>query len=194
MMLTSKILDKIKKEIIFTKLKVKSRAHLEKRISVIGPEYMHFGNDIYIGKYYRLHNFDSYESVPKSTYNPNLVIEDGVHIADFFTILNAGNVKIGKKTLIASNVLICNLNHGSRINSNISFMEQPLETGTVHIGENCWIGEKVVILTNVTIGNNVIIGSSSVVTKSIPSNSVAVGNPARVIKQWDKDENKWKSV
>lgn len=54
--------------------------------------------------------------------------------------------------------------------------------GKVTIGSNCFLGAKTVVLPNVTIGDNVIIGAGSVVTKDIPSNSVAVGNPCRVIK------------
>ena len=53
----------------------------------------------------------------------------------------------------------------------------------VKIGNNCWIGYGVFIKEGVTIGDNVVIGAGSVVTKDIPSNSIAAGNPARVIKQ-----------
>lgn len=52
----------------------------------------------------------------------------------------------------------------------------------VHIGKNCFIGDRTIVLPGVTIGDEVVIGAGSVVTKDIPSNSVAVGNPARVIK------------
>ncbi len=56
--------------------------------------------------------------------------------------------------------------------------------GKVKIGDNVFVGAKTVILPNVTIGNNVIVGAGSVVTKDIPENSVAVGNPCRVIKSY----------
>ncbi len=52
----------------------------------------------------------------------------------------------------------------------------------VRIGDNVWIGGSVTILPGVTIGDNVTIGAGSVVTKNIPSNSIAVGNPCKVIK------------
>lgn len=53
----------------------------------------------------------------------------------------------------------------------------------IHIGENCWLGAGVIVVPGVTIGDNVVIGASSVVTKDIPSNSVAMGTPCRVVRQ-----------
>ena len=53
----------------------------------------------------------------------------------------------------------------------------------VTIGDNVWIGGSVTILPGVTIGDNVTIGAGSVVTKDIPSNSIAVGNPCKVVKK-----------
>lgn len=68
--------------------------------------------------------------------------------------------------------------------------------GPVTIGNNVWLGSNVTILKNVEIGDNVIIGAGSIVTKSIPSNSVAVGTPAKVVKSIDDfyNERKIKSL
>ena len=52
----------------------------------------------------------------------------------------------------------------------------------IHIGSNCWIGVGAIILAGITIGDNTVIGAGSVVTKDIPANVVAVGNPCRIIK------------
>ena len=65
--------------------------------------------------------------------------------------------------------------------------------GKIKIGNNVWLGENVTILKNVTIGNNVIIGIGSIVTKDIPSNSIAVGSPAKVIGSYEDYYNKRKS-
>ena len=65
--------------------------------------------------------------------------------------------------------------------------------GRVKIGNNVWLGENVTILKNVTIGDNVIIGIGSVVTKDIPSNSIAVGTPARVVGCYEDYYQKRKS-
>ena len=61
----------------------------------------------------------------------------------------------------------------------------------VHIGENCWIGAGAIIMLGITIGDNVVIGAGSVVTKNIPSNVVAVGNPCRVMREIGEHDRKY---
>lgn len=96
-----------------------------------------------------------------------------------FTVLDEAKVTIGDDCFIGPNVSIYTACHST----------DPIERNTrrewaepVTIGDNVWIGGSVTILPGVTIGDNVTIGAGSVVTKDIPSNSVAVGNPCRVIK------------
>lgn len=61
----------------------------------------------------------------------------------------------------------------------------------VHIGKNCWIGAGVVIVPGITIGDNVVIGAGSVVTKDLPSNVVAVGNPCKVLREVNERDKKY---
>lgn len=61
----------------------------------------------------------------------------------------------------------------------------------VHIGKNCWIGAGAIIVPGVTIGNNTVIGAGSVVTKDIPANVVAVGNPCRVLREIGEHDKKY---
>ena len=68
---------------------------------------------------------------------------------------------------------------------------QPLYGDDITIGKYSWIGERTVICPGVKIGDWSIIGAGSVVTKSIPSYCIAIGNPARVIKKWSFKEHKW---
>ena len=64
----------------------------------------------------------------------------------------------------------------------------------IEIGSNVWIAEKAVILRNVKIGDYCIIGAGSVVTKDIPSYSIAVGNPAKIIKKWNFQTEKREKI
>ena len=117
-------------------------------------------------------------------------INDNVHIASGQSIIFGDNV------LIASRVFITDINHGEYIGSNPSNPDslvagRVLSTNPVVIGNNVWLGEGVAVLAGVTLGNNVIIGANSVVTKSIESNSIAVGNPANIIKVFDKAAGLW---
>ena len=96
-----------------------------------------------------------------------------------FTVLDEARVTIGDDCFIGPNVGIYTACHST----------DPVERNTrqewalpVTIGNNVWIGGSVTILAGVTIGDNVTIGAGSVVTRDIPSNSVAVGNPCRVIR------------
>ena len=97
-----------------------------------------------------------------------------------FTVLDEARVTIGDDCFIGPNVGIYTACHST----------DPVERNTrqewalpVTIGDNVWIGGSVTILAGVTIGDNVTIGAGSVVTRDIPSNSIAVGNPCRVIKK-----------
>ena len=96
-----------------------------------------------------------------------------------FTVLDEALVTIGDDCFVGPNVSIYTACHST----------DPVERNTrqewalpVTIGDNVWIGGSVTILAGVTIGDNVTIGAGSVVTRDIPSNTVAVGNPCRVIK------------
>ena len=89
-----------------------------------------------------------------------------------------GGIEIGDGTMIGSNVTIVTLNHDINPKTRVNATPEP-----VKIGKNVWIGSKCTILPGITIGDNSIIGAGSVVTKNIPDNVVAVGNPARIIKE-----------
>lgn len=92
------------------------------------------------------------------------------------------SVKIGKNVMIAPNCAIYSYNHGLKPGELI--LHQPLESkGPVVIGDGVWIGFGSIITSGVTIGEGSAIGAGSVVTKDIPPDSVAAGNPAKVIKK-----------
>ena len=90
-------------------------------------------------------------------------------------------VEIGDDVQLGPNVQIYDHDHDFRADGGVKVGKY--KTSPVKIGNNVWIGGSATILPGVTIGDNVTIGAGSVVTKDIPSNVVAVGNPCRVIKR-----------
>ena len=129
----------------------------------------------------------------------SLCIGDNVEINDFVHISAYGKVEIGNNVLLASKIYISDLNHGSygdndEYDINVPHGHQKISSKPIIIEDNVWIGESVCVLGGVSIGKGSIIGAMSNVTKSIPPYSIAVGNPARVIKQYDFNSKTWKKV
>lgn len=108
-------------------------------------------------------------------------------------ITSVRDVLIGDNVLTANNVYISDNLHGYD-DISMPIMHQPIRfKRAVVIGEGCWIGENVCII-GAHIGKNCVIGANAVVTSDIPDYSVAVGIPARVIKRYDQQLQKWITV
>ena len=113
-------------------------------------------------------------------YGYNIEIWENFYSNHNLTILDGNKVKFGDNVFIGPNCSFYTAYHPLDYESRNQGLEyaKPIE-----IGNNVWFGGNVVVLPGVKIGNNSVIGAGSVVTKDIPSNVVAVGNPCRVIKQ-----------
>lgn len=157
---------------------------IRRGLRVNNPKYIQLGNHVRIDRMSRL---SSYEG-------GKITIEDDCYIGQFFSVMAGGDVIIKKNTLIASFVAVVAENHSMDPEAGIRYGNQPLIKQDVEIGENCWIGEKAVILPGVTIGDWSIVGACSVVNKSVPAYSIVAGNPARVIKRYDFNTKTWVRV
>jgi len=111
-----------------------------------------------------------------------IVIDEMVNVGTRSIIYGADDVKIGRYSLLASCVELVSGNHVFK-DPSIPIRFQGRETGKIVIGEDVWLGARVIVLPGVTIGKGSVIGAGAVVTEDIPSYSVAVGNPARVVKK-----------
>ncbi|MBP3265354.1 MAG: sugar O-acetyltransferase [Clostridiales bacterium] len=112
-------------------------------------------------------------------YGYNIEIGDNFFANFNFVVLDVGKVRIGNNVQIAPNVGLYTAGHPLHPDSRNSGYEYGID---ITIGDNVWIGGSVCVMPGVTIGNNAVIGAGSVVTKDIPENAIAVGNPARVLR------------
>ena len=104
-----------------------------------------------------------------------------------------GPVIIGNGVMLAQNIVVSGLNHGYE-DIDISPSKQAVNTKQITINDNVWIGANSVITAGVTIGKHSVIGAGSIVVKDVPAYSIAVGNPAKVIKAYNFDTNTWEKV
>lgn len=121
-------------------------------------------------------------------YGKNIEVGENFYANFNCVILDVGKVKIGTNVMFAPNVSIYTAGHPIHPESRNSGYEYGIG---ITIGDNVWVGGSVVINPGVHIGNNVVIGSGSVVTKDIPDNVIALGNPCRIIREITEDDRKY---
>jgi acetyltransferase-like isoleucine patch superfamily enzyme len=151
--------------------------------SILNQQYIEIGNNFLALERFRMEAWDNYSG---ENFDPVIKIGDNVIFNNDIHIGCINKIIIGNNCLFASRIFITDHEHGNTTKEMLSIPPSErklISKGPVIIGDNVWVGEGVAILPNVTIGRNCIIGTNSVVTKSIPENSVAAGIPAKVIKK-----------
>ncbi len=140
----------------------------EKRQALLKEMFAEIGEDCYIEPPFRANWAGKHIHFGNSVYaNFNLTCVDDTHIY------------VGDCTMFAPNVVLATAGHPilPELREKAYQFNMP-----IHIGRNCWLGAGVIVMPGVTIGDNTVIGAGSVVTKDIPANVVAVGNPCRVMR------------
>lgn len=150
---------------------------LKKRTEMLINMFAEIGEDCYIEPPLHANWAGRFVHFGKGVYaNFNLTLVDDTHIY------------VGDYTMLGPNVVIATAGHP------ILPELRPLAyqyNMPVHIGKNCWLGAGVIVLPGVTIGDNTVIGAGSVVTKDIPANVVAVGNPCRVLREINEHDKEY---
>ena len=142
----------------------------------------------------------------------NFVLGDNSTIEDFCTINNGvgdvligdrcrigmsnvliGPITIGNDTILAQNIVMSGLNHGYE-DITIPPHDQKVTKNKIVIEDEVWIGANCVVVAGVTIGKHSVIAAGSIVTKSVPPYSVVVGNPGKVIKQYNPQTKIWERI
>ena len=149
----------------------------EKRQELLKEMFAEIGEDCYIEPPFHANWGGKHVHFGKCVYaNFNLTAVDDTHIY------------VGDYTMFGPNVILATAGHPilPKLRQEAYQYNMP-----VHIGKNCWLGAGVIVLPGVTIGDNTVIGAGSVVTKDIPSNVVAIGNPCRILREINEHDKKY---
>ena len=161
--------------------KVKFPSYIGRPVSIEGIK------KIFIGKRVRIYPNVRLEVHGK---NSKLIISDNVGIAQNVHITTGSELTIGKGTTILANVFITDIDHDySEIN--VPILEQKNIIKKTTIGENCFIGIGAAIQAGTILGKQCIVGAHSVVRGEFPDYCVIVGTPARIVKKFNFETNKW---
>lgn len=160
---------------------------VRKNLMVGSPSGITIGDDVWIGRDCRL---ECYEDKGKLG---EIRLGNTSKLGHYCTILCGADITIGDFTRLSSFVTIMSESHGTNPEKGIYHL-QDLVCKEVTIGQYCWLGEKVIVMPGVSIGDWSIVGAGSLVTKDIPPYSIAVGNPARVIKKYNFESHCWEKA
>lgn len=119
-------------------------------------------------------------------YGTHIFIGDGTYVNFNCNFIDDGTITIGERVMFGPAVTIATVGHPI-----CPDMREYMYAAPVTIEDNCWIGANVTICPGVTIGKNSVIGAGSVVVHDIPENSVAAGNPCRIIRQIDESDRQY---
>lgn len=149
----------------------------EKREAMLKEMFAEIGEGCYIEPPFHSNFGGGHVHFGKNIYaNFNLTLVDDTHIY------------VGDYTMFGPNVVIATAGHPilPKLREQAYQYNMP-----VHIGKNCWIGAGVIIVPGITLGDNVVVGAGSIVTKDLPSNVVAVGNPCRVLREVNEHDKEY---
>lgn len=164
---------------------------LGKNLIIQNHKCIYFGKGVGIGDNTFLGPVVSYNS---ESYCPKIEIGDGTCVGKNCSIAAINRVTIGKDVLFAGHVHITDHSHGYEL-LNIPIAKQNLiSKGPVIIDDQCWLGFSCEILSGVHIGHHSIVAARAVVTKDVPPFSIVAGNPARIVKQYNPETNKWEKT
>ena len=160
-------------------------------IVMTNPRCIYLGKNVGIGANTYLGPVTTYVGV---AYNPKIVIGEGTWVGKNCSIAAINRVEIGKNVLFAGHVHITDHSHGYEDISKPMNVQPLISKGPIIIEDDCWLGFSCEILSGVHIGKHSVVAARAVVTKDVPAYSIVAGNPAKVIKRYDKESCKWVRV
>lgn len=159
-----------------------------KKPMFLTPEYISIGSGCYVWNDARIEAVTSYAN---KSFNPHIILEDGVTIQQRCHITAADTLIIGKDTAILFDVMITNIDHKYE-DLSTPVGNQPLIVKKTQIGENCFIGSGAKIQAGTILGKHCVVGTNAVVRGIFPDYCVIVGVPAKIVKRYDEKSGVWK--
>lgn len=173
-------------------LKVGSKTVIRPPRQIDGKEYIVIGNNSIIEGEAWISAYTSYE-FSNQKFTPHISIGSDVFLGKYAIITAIDKVIIGDNVQVADSLFVSDHAHDPHIEIGVSIRKRKLVSkGPVIIGDFTGIGIRVTIMPGVTLGKYCLIGAHSVVTKSFNDYSMIAGNPAKLIKIFSPEENKWK--
>lgn len=164
------------------------------------PNKIYLGDDVKLGPNSVLRVLDA---VPGSwlrhpegkhveqTFDAEIHIGHRVTATAALQVIAHERITIEDDVMFAANVFLCDGLHGYE-RGDVPYKYQGIfRIAPIHVGRGSWLGQNVVVMPGVTIGELSVIGANSVVTKDVPPQSIAAGAPARVLRRWDPEAERW---
>lgn len=161
---------------------------MEKDITILHPECLHFGKNVGIDKYAYFLPCKEYAGVK---YSPHIKIGDGTWIGIRNSFACIDKIEVGNNVLFAGYVHLTDHSHGYEDITKPCNIQPLISKGPIIIEDDCWLGFESEILSGVHIGKHAIVAARAVVTKDVPAYSIVAGNPARVVKRYNFETKKW---
>lgn len=179
--------------LIRTKLICRKARLMRFPLDIRGGRYVDFGKNLTTGVGCRI---DAFSPEGKKV----LFFGEDVQLNDYVHICAMNKVSIGNRVLMAGRIYISDNSHGKYKGEkddsppDVPPAQRDFWVQETVIEDDVWLGEGVVVLPGVRIGKGAVIGANAVVARDIPAYTIAVGSPARVIKQYDFIQNNWKTT
>jgi acetyltransferase-like isoleucine patch superfamily enzyme len=154
-----------------------ARSVIEPPVRLQGEGRIAIGDDVYVGAQSWLQVLDGPDR------GVALSIGDGTSIAGSCVLSAAASIRLGRKVLLARNVYIADHSHAFADTTRAVLDQGVTKVEPVEIGDGAWLGQNVVVGPGVRIGRGAVVGANSVVLEDVPDYSVAVGAPARVVRE-----------
>jgi acetyltransferase-like isoleucine patch superfamily enzyme len=168
-------------------------SYIDPRIDFTNPQYISIGKGTYIRAHTWIYAIDS-DAERKGIFSPSIEIGDHCVIGRFCYITASNRIVIEDYAYIMEGVLITDSSHGYE-DISVPIIRQPLVSkGPIIIKRGAWIGTGARIMGKLQIGCNSVVACNAVVTHDVPDYCVVAGVPAKIVKRYDPDTQRWVSV